>query len=243
MRAFLSLLCLLGAQPALAAEKSMHNEPRTLSTTGDAEIRVPPDEVSIGLGVETFDKELSRAKRDADERIKKVIAAATGAGVEEKRIATDWISIEPHYNSSSYGRSVSDGYTVRRSVRLTLRDVPRFDAVLSAVVDAGANVVQGIEFSTTELRKHRDRARELAMKAAEEKAVLLAKSVGMKPGKPRSISEGSGGWFSAYGGFNGRSAMSQNVSQNAGPAAGVEGTLAPGLISVTAQVTVVFDLE
>src|SRR5262249_16460827 len=156
---------------AHAAERTM-TEPRTITCSGDGEIKVAPDEVSIQLGVESFDKDLTKAKSDTDERIKRIISAAIKAGVEEKRISTDQVNIEPHYDASSYssGRK-HDGYTVRRSMQLTLRDVAKFDAVLTSALSAGANVVHGVQFATTELRKHRDKAREMAMKAAEEKAV------------------------------------------------------------------------
>jgi uncharacterized protein YggE len=189
---------------------------------------------------------LNKAKKENDERIKKVMAAAVAAGVEEKRIATDRVSIEPQYDSRSFseGRPALVGYTIRRSLQLILRDLSKFDGVLTLALQAGANVVHGVNFSSTELRKHRDEARVLAMKAALEKATLLAKEFGMKPGKPRTIAEGSSGLFGGYGYWGGRGgAFSQNVSQNLGGPAGVEGTLAPGMVSVTASVSVVFDLE
>jgi uncharacterized protein YggE len=248
MRSSAFLVGFIALSPAAyATEKSMNDTQRTITCSGDAEIKVAPDEVSISLGVESFEKDLTKAKNDADDRVKRIIAAAIKAGVEEKRIATDQVSIEPHYDTSSYasGRK-NDGFTVRRSVQITLRDVSKFDVVLSSAVTSGANVVHGVQFATTELRKHRDQAREMAMKAAHEKAVALAKTMGMKPGKPRSISEGSGGWWSGYGawGWGGRgSMMMQNVSQNVGGGGAVEGTMAPGLISINASVTIVFDLE
>ena len=41
---------------------------------------------------------------------------------------------------------------------------------LAAALKAGVNQVNNVEFYTSELRKYRDQARELAMKAAKEKA-------------------------------------------------------------------------
>jgi uncharacterized protein YggE len=246
MRTLSVVLCLTSV-PAMAAPPAV--EPRTITVTGDAEVKVPPDEVTINLGLETFDKELSRAKKDNDERIKKVMAACKTAGVEEARMATDQVRIEPRYNSgSSYGggRATLEGYTVRRGLQLTLRDVSRFDAVLTAALEAGANVVHGIHFGTTELRKHRDAARSLAMKAALEKATALAKEYGMKPGKARTIQETGGRSWSSYGwgGRGGGGGMgSQNVVQEVAGAGGVEGTMAPGMVAVGAGVSVVFDLE
>jgi uncharacterized protein len=243
-------LCSTLAAPAWAAEKAMTENPRTISVSGDAEIKVAPDEVTISLGVESFDKDLSKSKKENDERIKRIISAAKSAGIEDKRISTEQLSIEPRYSSggsySGSGKPVIEGYVVRRSVQVVLRDITRFDPVLSATIEAGANIVHGVQFTTTELRKYRDQAREMAMKAALEKATALARTMGMKPGKPRAISEGGGGWWSGYGawGFGGRSmSFAQNVSQNVGGGAPSEGTLAPGQISVSANVSIVFDLE
>jgi uncharacterized protein YggE len=112
------------------------------------------------------------------------------------------------------------------------------------VLEAGANYVHGVEFATTELRKHRDEARALAVRAAREKAVALAKELGLKPGRARSIVEGGGGFWSGYGSWGGRGGgYAQNVSQRSADPSEVTGTVAPGQIAVTAHVSVAFDLE
>jgi uncharacterized protein len=238
---------MLAASSARAAESSTPECARTITVSGDAEVKVAPDEVAIHLGVESVNKDLGKAKKDNDERMRRVIAAAMAAGVEEKRIATDQVSIEPHYDTQkswSAGRPTIDGYTVRRSVQVTLREVAKFDAVLTATLEAGANVVHEIKFGTSELRRHRDQARSMAMKAAHEKAIALAKEQGMKPGKPRAITEGGGGFWGGHGYWGGRhGGFSQNVSQNAGGAGAIESTMAPGTVSITASVSIVFDLE
>jgi uncharacterized protein YggE len=250
MKPFLfACILVFAARPTFAAGNSASEFPRTISVYGEAEVKVVPDEVSIHLGVESSDKDLGRAKKENDDRIKKIIAAAKGAGAEAKRIATDQVTIEPRYDSNrrwSNGRPLVDGYAVRRSLQITLRDVSKFDAVLTATVDAGANFVHGVNFTTTELRKYRDQARAMAVKAAREKAVLLAKDLGAKPGKPRTINEGGGGFWGGHGywggsgrGFN----VSQNVSQNAASSGSAESTVALGMVSVTANVSIVFDLE
>lgn len=226
----------------------MDENPRTISVVGSAEVKVPPDEVSIQLGVESYDKSLGKAKRENDDRMKKIIAAAKGAGAEEKRIATEQVSIEPRYESGrSYGPTALalDGYMVRRSVQVTLQEVSKFEAVLSAALEAGANVVHGVNFTTTELRKHRDQARAMAIKAALEKATALAKELGRKPGKPRTINESGGGFWGGYGSWGGRGGgQVQNVSQSlGGGGTELDGAMAPGLVSVTANVSVQFDLE
>lgn len=219
---------------------------RLITVTGEAEVNVVPDEVILTLGVETSNRQLRLAKNANDEIVKKVFAAAQGRGVAAKDIQTDYISIEPRYRDS-YEQRDFVGFFVRKTVVITLRDVAKFEDLLSDVLDAGVNYVHGIQFRTTELRKHRDQARSLALQAAREKAVAMAKELGQTVGQPAAITEEQNNWWSGYGAWWGGSyagAMTQNVIQNAGNApVFAEGALAPGQIRVTARVTVSFELE
>jgi hypothetical protein len=110
--------------------------------------------------------------------------------------------------------------------------------------------VHGIDFQTTELKKHREEARDLALKAAREKAGLMAAALGRKVGAPLQISEGyngsswwyNAGWWGAGSGLG--QGLSQNVIQEAGPGPGeVRDGVALGKVSVRANVTVTFALE
>lgn len=223
------------------------HDPRTITVRGEAEVKVVPDEASITLGVETLDKELGKAKKDNDDRMKGIFASAKSHGLEDKRIASDRVSIEPRYSRHD-NQGVFIGYAVRRSIVLTVRDLAKFDAILTGTLEAGANFVHGVQFNTTELRKHRDKARSMAVKAAQEKAAAMAKDLNQKIGKPRTITETGGGWSSGYGwGGDDRGRFSSQqvsvASQNAGGGESIEGATAPGQIAVKASVEVVFDLE
>jgi uncharacterized protein YggE len=218
-----------------------------ITVTGDADVKVVPDEVILILGVETWDKNLSIAKNQNDERAKKVLAFAKKMGVEEKHFQTDQINVEPRY-TDGYTRADFIGFFVRKSIVITLKDTSKFEDLLTGELEAGATHVQGINFRTTELRKHRDQARALAIKAAQEKAIAMAKELGQKVGKPTSIREDYSGWWSWYGTRWG-GGMAQNVAQNVmqnvgggGPAPD-DSTIALGQITVNARVTVTFELE
>lgn len=220
-----------------------------ISVSGDAEIKVVPDEVVITLGVETLGKDLLQTKDENDQKVKKIIGAAQSLKIDPKNIQTDYISIQPEYESGSFkfqnNKAVS-GFYVRKTLAITLKDISKFEELLSSVVSAGANYIHGIEFRTSELRKYRDQARALAIKAAQEKATALAKELGRSIGRPHSIQEGSIGWYSGYGSWWGSrwgGQMSQNVSQNVNSPAQGESTVPLGQISVTASVSVSFELE
>ena len=84
-------------------------------------------------------------------------------------------------------------------------------------VSHGANRLHGFEYRTTELRKFRDQARRMAIKAAHEKAVDLADAPGLS-GRHGRRDPGRGGYASYWGsrgGWGGGNAMAQNVAQAA----------------------------
>jgi len=221
-------------------------ELRLITVTGDAEVRVTPDEVILTLGVETWDQNLGIAKSQNDERVKKVLEVAKKFKIEPKHIQTDHISIEPRYKHQFEHRDFL-GYFIRKTIVITLKDIPKFEDLLSSAIETGANYVHGVQFRTTELRRYRDQARALAIKAAQEKANDLAKELGQKVGKPHTIREDQAGWWSWYNAWWGprwRGGMAQNVIQNvAGGPSETESSIALGQINVNARVTVNFELE
>ena len=115
------------------------------------------------------------------------------------------------------------------------------------MLTAGANYVHGIDFRTTELRKHRDAARALALVAAREKAEAMAATLNVPLGAPQNIQEGYSGWWSPYTSWWGQRSggmMTQNsVQYSDGRGAASEDALSPGQISVSANVSVTFELR
>jgi uncharacterized protein YggE len=217
-----------------------------ISVSGSAEVKVAPDEIWFNAGVETMDPKLENAKRASDERIANVLQFLKNQGINEKDVQTDFTGVEPGYDLK-ISKTNPVSYTVRRSIGIKLRDVAKFDAVLSGLLANGMNHINSVDFRTSELRKHRDKARAMAIRAAREKADALAKEMGIKLGKVHNISANdSGGWWSWSGGSwwgSYRGSAMQNVSQNAGAPETAEGTLALGQISVTATVNVSFLIE
>jgi uncharacterized protein YggE len=163
-------------------------QPRLITVTGAAEVRVTPDETTLTLGVETVNRDLGIAKRQNDERVKRVFALAKRYNVVPGNFWTDRVSVEPRYRGGD-AREELIGYRVHKTIVLTVRDVSRLDDLLNSVLDAGANYIYGVQFRTTKLHDYRDEARALALKAAKEKAKVMAKELGQKVGRPYAIVE------------------------------------------------------
>ena len=118
------------------------------------------------------------------------------------------------------------------------------------IVINGVNYIHGIDFQTTEFKKYREQARELALKAAKEKAEKMAAVLGQSVGAPIQISESYSGspwwyWSSWSGwGYGRNQSMAQNVIENVpGDSGEISETVALGKISIRAAVTVTFELK
>ena len=245
MKARLLLAMAVTALSAFPAFSQQSQEPPQISVSGTAEVKVAPDEIYLRLGVETRDATLEVAKKQNDERVSRALAFLKSKGVADKDVQTDFISIDPTYDDHTSRRV--EIYVVRKTIEVRLTDIKGFEATLAGLLNSGVNNVHGMELRTSELRKHRDTARALAIRAAREKADALAAELGVKRGKVYAVNANEwGGWWSSTGGWNARYSgmVQQNAMQNAGtPAEMAEGTLSVGQISVSASVQVSFLIE
>jgi len=228
--------------PALAAGNECDSS-RTIQVSGSAVVKVVPDLVTIQLGVTSNAITPQGVYDQNTAAMKKVTAAIRALGVADKDISTDYYLIRPLYND--YDSLTIKGYRINNTVIVNLKDVSKVSQVLAAALTADANEVVDVQFKTSQLRQHRDEARELAMKAAQEKARDLAGAANAQPGCVLSIDENSWSYYgSPWGGRY--HAMTQNVIQNA-PSSdqppSEDGPISLGQIAVQAEVQVRFSLK
>jgi len=224
---------------------------RSIQVSGAAVVNVMPDRALIKLGVQSNGRSAKDAQAKNSATINQVIRALKSQGIEAKDIASDWYTIEPLYED--YDSLHIKGYRIYNIVEITMRDVGKSNDAIVAAFQAGANQVVDVQFYTSELRKYRDQARELAMKAAREKADALSNAAGSSVGCVLTINENtwsnfySGGWW-WYGSNSNQNLMTQNVVQNAAPSGGEaptldDGPLSAGQISVRAEINASFGLK
>jgi len=220
---------------------------RSVQVSGAAVINVTPDRALIQLGVQSNGTTPDGTQNANFQEIQKVIGALRGLGIEAKDIATDYYIVYPVYQE--YSSLVIKGYRIDNTVSITLRDINLVDDAIITALKAGANEVQDVQFYTSELRKYRDEARALAMKAAGEKAAALAGAAGAQAGCLLTASENT--WSQYYGSWRGgreTTLWAQNVVQNAAPAQGsaAQGDDSPislGQIAVRAEVSASYSLK
>jgi hypothetical protein len=119
---------------------------------------------------------------------------------------------------------------------VTVRDLSKLDTLLQGLIAAGGNRIDSVEYETSDLRKYRDQARELAVKAAREKAQAMAHALGQEIGKAQSIEEAADS--RSYGANN----YLNNSIEEGGYTRKSPSTSA-GQARISASVTVSFELN
>lgn len=220
-----------------------------ISVNGEAVVKVQPDQITITFGIETWDTDILIAKEKNNEIMKKAAAAIRNSGIQDKDIQTDYLSIEPRY-TDSYERKNFIGYFVRNTMVITVKEADKVENLVTDMLQSGVNYIHNINFQTSEFKKYREQARELALNAAKEKAEKMADALGQAIGNPVYINEGYTGsdwwYYNSWSGWGyGRSnVMSQNVVQNIqGSPDQIPETIALGKISIKANVNVTFELR
>ncbi len=223
------VLCML-AGLAMAEDKLPI---RFVRVVGTSEVKVVPDRVMIDIGVEKQDPSATVAKHAADAAARRILATLAANGIDEKDVQTTYLSLQPQ---SRYVKKVKIAYFVAaQTMTITVREPGKLDSLLEALIKAGGNRIDSISYETSDLRKYRDQARELAVKAAREKAEALAKALGQGIGRAQSIEE------VPESGYN--NLMANSSFAFAGKA-GVEGpSIAIGQKTISASVTVSFELN
>ncbi len=188
-------LTIAAAATLPAAAQETTPQPRTLSLTGEAEVRASPDMAIITTGVVT-EAETARAALDANNTaMQAAIVTITAAGVEAKDVQTSNFSIQPKYSwkpqksDGSQEPPSIEGYTVSNNVTVIVRDLDKVGTIMDAVVTSGANQINGIDFSIAKPEPLLDDARKQAVAATLARAKLYAEAAGVTLGPIISISE------------------------------------------------------
>lgn len=225
------LLVLAVFLPTVKAE-----EPRLITVLGEAEVKVEPDEVVIAMSVETAHRDIMAAKQANDNRVRYILALAEQFQIQPAQIQTGQLNIEPRYRDN-YEKKEFIGYYVRKSIVIRLTDLSKFEDLLSSLLAAGVNYIEGIQFRRSDLEKYQEQAQKEAVRAAQAKAARLAKELGQTIGRPYRVEEERTNVYPV--------ATVPNISLRAYDSAAemAAGTWAPGEISIRSAFTVSFVLE
>ncbi|MDE3059530.1 MAG: SIMPL domain-containing protein [Pseudomonadota bacterium] len=209
--------------------------PRSVTVSGEAEAQLPPDQAVLSLSLVSRDKNLSAAKQHNDALAKRLADIAAQLSIPKEKVATSTVTVMPEYGYDN-GEQHFNGYAVSRTLRITMDNLDLPERLLSAVVEAKIDQVNGLEYR---LAHPEAAAQSLRMKAFEDaraQAEALAQAAGDKLGKALHISTR----MEEEGPMPPRPMPMMAMRAAAAPSVA---PAMPGLIEVHESVTVTFALE
>lgn len=226
-------LAFLAAAPALALPAAAEEPRPRIIVSGEGRVAAAPDMAILSVGVVTAGPEAGQVLAENSRRLAEVLALAQGAGIAERDLQTSGLSLSPIYDYETRGPDGQPritGYQATNTLSIRVRDLAALGGLLDAMVQGGANQLNGLSFAVAEPAALRDEARRRAAADARARAALYAEALGVKLGPVLSLTES--------GGFSPQPYMMRDAAMAAPAAAPVP--VAAGEIEYTASVTVEF---
>ncbi len=226
MKAALMVILTAGAVAVAGAGMATAQEARIITTMGTGTVEAPPDMATIRLGVTNQASEASAAMAATSEAASAVLDRLEAAGVAPRDVQTDQLSVQPLWSDYSAETRRITGFVASNVLTVRVRDLDQLGTLLDLVMQDGANTFNGLSFGLQEHKPAQDAARAAAVRDALDRAAQLADAAGVTLGPVQTISEQAG--------------VARPMMMEMAAARSADVPVAPGELTVTAQVSVVF---
>ncbi len=162
---------------------------RAIVVHGEATVRRVPDLAVVSLTVAIADKQVAKARDEANRRSSAILEQLRGLGIPDADVQAPSLVLRPTYDYSRGAPKVT-GYEAARPMSLRIRNVELMGAVIDAVGDDGATQVHGTAMELAEPEAATREALTAAFAVARSRAQALAEAAGITLGDPVSIVEG-----------------------------------------------------
>ena len=214
------------AQEAPAAPPTMPG----ITVVGDGVVQARPNTTSVNLGVQVTANTPAEALAQARQRTERVLQRLRELGIAEADLQTSGLTVNPNFGPARdpAAQPTVTNYNGSATVSVQVADVNRVGDILTAAVDAGANLVHGLTYGIRDDAALRRQALLAAIADARPKAEAVAQASGLTLGAVRAVVEvpvgGPPGLF--RGGLGG----------------GASEAISPGELSVSARIQVTYDV-
>lgn len=203
------------------------------SITGDGKVEAIPDTAILTTSIVVANtKTAQAAQNELHEKNNTLGNALIKQGIDLKDITTTQYSVYPVYGDSANESQKITGYNGTVGISIKTKKLDTVGELLTVVTDAGANQVQGVEYTIDDISKYRSQAREKAIENAKEQAKQVSANTGIKLGNIINIVESGTGMPQPYQYAMGRESLDAKVATT---------NLQPGSQTITSSVTVFFE--
>lgn len=225
MAAALAAVMMMTGACALA-----ENAASRITVQGTAKVSADPDLVKVTANASVLADSVSAAQSEMNVIVEKATKMLLEIGVLGEDIVTRDYSYYHRYN---YDTNTIIGYEANHTLEITCRDIGMLDSVIGVVTDSGFSQIYGVGYDVSNRSELYQRALDLAIERAEQKAVRMAATAGLTITGLAELTE-NGGYNEGYV-VNATADMA--LMKSAAGSAGIRA----GVIEVTAGVTAAYE--
>lgn len=192
MQTLVVVAVLAGVLAAMTGSAAAQEDlPNTLTVVGVGVAAGAPDVAFLQLGVQSTGSDVVTVFNDTNNRMNAVRDALLGQGIAAEDLQTTGLSLyqETPYDPQTGMPSQNVIYRATNSLNITIRDLDKVGDIISAGVNAGANLINSLTFGLSEPAALQAQAREKAVANALARAEQLAGLTGVTLGAPTIIVE------------------------------------------------------
>jgi uncharacterized protein YggE len=229
-----ALALLAACQPPAADPRGVERDETLLTVSASGRADTRPDEARLQLGVQSQAGSAGEASRLNRDKMDKVTAELARLGVKPDAIQTRNLSL----SRLDYGKERGQ-FRAYNMVEVTLRDMSKVGEAVTAVTEAGANVLSGPDLRVSNREAANRSAYAEAYKAARARAEAYASAADLKISRVLAIYDG--GESSPPMSYVGN-AMAEVRNMSAAPASPPPAPFNPGVNTTEVRVRVDFAL-
>ena len=139
--------------PWSAAPADDKENPRTITVTGNAEVRATPDRVFATFGIEAQATTAKDAQTQANSVIQRVLESLRRLAIPPRNIQTSGLTLHPVYEPQppqprdQYRAPRIVAYRATNTLTVLVEKIDQVGPVIDAAMAGGANTIQGVRFS------------------------------------------------------------------------------------------------
>ena len=195
----LILVLLLFSSISYSAKAQTDSIASTLSVSGSGESKAKPDTAFLSIGVTTRGKTASEAVNANAASAQKLIDALIRAGIIEKDIQTNNVSVNPIFKRTPQIDNLENtivGYEASNYLSATIHKVSDVGHIIDIVASTGNCTINGLNFSLEKQETFQEEALKKAVADAHRKADVVANAANTSiTGIKKIIVDNSSGGF------------------------------------------------
>jgi len=182
---FFSSLCVV-LFPSLGHEE---DDSRWISVKGRGVVEYAPDLAILQFGVVSVARTAQLSTDSNNRSMEKILENLHREGIEEKDVETTNFNLTPQREYRKNLPPLIVGFQVSNTLMVKIHDLEKVGEVMQAVIEAGGNNFQSLEFTISDLSEQEEEARRRAVEDAVLRAEALTEPLDAEVGQPITIQE------------------------------------------------------